>query len=61
MPPELNLSDPNSVTAFRMYSLSDSTTANFPTVTLSDATADLHATVAPTVGMIVCSLRHRGE
>ncbi|MDX2167336.1 MAG: aldose 1-epimerase [Deltaproteobacteria bacterium] len=44
-----------------MYALSDSRTAAFPTVTLSDAAADLHATVAPTVGMIVCSLRHRGD
>jgi aldose 1-epimerase len=44
-----------------MYALSDSRTAAFPTVTLSDTAADLQATVAPTVGMIVCSLRHRGD
>jgi galactose mutarotase-like enzyme len=44
-----------------MYALSDSRTGAFPTVTLSDTAADLHATVAPTVGMIVCSLRHRGD
>jgi len=43
-----------------MYALADTHTDGFPTVTLSNAVADLHATLAPTVGMIVCSLRHRG-
>ncbi|MEO8602902.1 MAG: aldose 1-epimerase [bacterium] len=44
-----------------MYSITDTTTDGLPTVTLSDSTGDLHATVAPSIGMIVCSLVHRGE
>jgi len=44
-----------------MYSLADSVTDGFQTLTLSDSDADLHATIAPGIGMIVCSLRHRGD
>src|SRR5512134_3890532 len=42
------------------YRIADSTTDATPTVTLSSADADLHATFAPGLGMIGCSLRHRG-
>ncbi len=42
------------------YLVSDSTSEGFATVTLSNTAADLHATFAPTLGMIGCSLRHRG-
>src|SRR5262245_34007247 len=42
-----------------MHSIADTTTDGFPTVTLSSTTLD--ATFAPTVGMIGCSLRHRGD
>jgi galactose mutarotase-like enzyme len=41
-----------------MHRIADTTTAGFPTVTLSSP--DLDATFAPSLGMIGCSLRHRG-
>jgi aldose 1-epimerase len=41
-----------------MHSVADTTTDAHPTVTLSSAEMD--ATFAPSVGMIGCSLRHRG-
>jgi galactose mutarotase-like enzyme len=40
--------------------ITDSTTGGFPTVTLSCPDAATEATFAPGVGMIGCSLRHRG-
>jgi galactose mutarotase-like enzyme len=40
------------------YALSDSTTAGYASITLSDHAADLHATFVPALGMIGCSLRH---
>jgi galactose mutarotase-like enzyme len=40
------------------HRITDTTTGGYPTVTLSSA--DLDATFAPTIGMIGCSIRHRG-
>lgn len=42
------------------YAVTGTTTDAYPTLTLSDAAAALQATVAPGLGMLVCSLRHRG-
>jgi galactose mutarotase-like enzyme len=41
------------------YAVTDLAVDGFPTVVLTDTVADLHATFAPTLGMIGCSLRHR--
>jgi len=40
------------------HRIADSITSGYPTITLSSA--DIEATFAPTVGMIGCSVRHRG-
>jgi galactose mutarotase-like enzyme len=42
-----------------MHAIGDTTTSGYPTVTLSSPDA-VQATFAPTLGMIGCSLRHRG-
>ena len=42
------------------YALRETQTEGFPTLTLSDGDADLHASFAPRLGMIGCSLRQRG-
>lgn len=42
------------------YSIADASAEGFPTVVLSNRDADLHATFAPELGMVGCSLRHRG-
>src|SRR5215470_2066423 len=42
------------------HHIADTTTAGHPTVTLSCADSAIDATFAPGVGMIGCSLRHRG-
>ena len=42
------------------HTITDTTTEGAPTITLSAREADLHAAFAPGLGMIGCSLRHRG-
>ena len=42
------------------HRIDDTTTSGYPTVTLSCARTRVDATVAPSLGMIVCSLRQRG-
>src|SRR5215831_19027099 len=42
------------------HRITDTTTAGHPTVTLSCADSGVEATFAPRLGMIGCSLRHRG-
>jgi galactose mutarotase-like enzyme len=42
------------------YRVTNGTTEGIHTVTLSALDGDLHASFAPTLGMIGCSLRHRG-
>lgn len=42
------------------HHINDTATSGHPTVTLSCVDTDLDATFAPTLGMIGCSLRHRG-
>ncbi len=43
-----------------MYAISDSVAAGAATIVLADRAADLRATFAPRLGMIGCSLTHRG-
>lgn len=43
-----------------MHAIDDTTTSGYPTVTLSNPDAAVDATFAPALGMIGCSLRHRG-
>jgi aldose 1-epimerase len=43
------------------YGIDDATKEGFPTIRLHAAGDDLVAEFAPTVGMIGCSLRHRGD
>jgi aldose 1-epimerase len=42
------------------HCIDDTTTSGYPTVTLSCGGTGVDATVAPSLGMIVCSLRQRG-
>lgn len=43
------------------HTISDSTIDGFPVLTLASGGADIEAAFAPGLGMIGCSLRHRGE
>ena len=43
------------------HRIADTSTAGYPTLTLSCASTGVEATFAPTVGMIGCSLRQRGQ
>lgn len=43
------------------HRIANTTTSGFPTLTLSCDSAEVEATFAPGLGMIACSLRHRGE
>lgn len=43
------------------YAVRNSDAVGHPAITLSDRESDLHATFVPSLGMIGCSLRHRGD
>ena len=43
------------------YRVANTTVADYPTVTLISPNREMEATYAPGIGMVGCSLKHRGE